>query len=122
MNLNTIKKHVRLAIEGSVCAAKWSAMVDSRKKSMIDATARRVKEEGISVEEATAFTRSMDAFLADLESRRELDFAHIELRRRQMKGRYKSKVHGKKRAGMAGGSRKDDMIVVDANVKRSHRM
>lgn len=122
MNLNTIKKEVRLAIEGSVCAAKWAVMVDSRKKSMIDAAARRVKAEGITVAEATAFTGSMDTFLADLESRRELDFEHIEIRRRQMKGRYKSKVHGKKRAGMAGGSSKDDMVVVDAYVKRSHQM
>lgn len=122
MNLNTIKKEVRIAIESSVCAAKWAVMVDSRKKSMIDATARRVKEEGMTVKAATVFTESMDAFLKDLESRRDMDYENMEIRRRQMKGRYKSKVRGKKIAGMSGGSSKNDIVAIDAFVKRSHRL
>lgn len=85
MNLSSIKKQVRLALENSNCASRYVNLVESRKKSMIAAAAKRVKEDGITVEQATQFANNPATFQFDLDSRRIEDYGQIRKRDSQLR-------------------------------------
>lgn len=96
----TLKTKVRMALENSMCANRFANLVKTRRDSMISEVVGRVKLEGLSIEEATAFANHPATFQMHLDDRREIDYQHIAMRRKEFKRRYrKQDITGFVRSG-----------------------